>query len=308
MLSDPAWPGTYPVKPVHLIVAGPAGGGADLVARQIAVKLSESLGQQFVVDDRPGASGLIAGQATAAAAPDGYTFLLATISAICINPYLVRKPPYDPVRDLAPITLVATAGLMVTVNPELPVKTIGELIALAKSRPGQLNYASNGSGSLSHLSTELFAREAGITMTHVPYKGGPPAATDTVAGSTQVVITAVPTLIGHVRASRLRALAVTGRRRIPALPELPTVAESGVPGFEASQWFAAFAPKDTPAALVQRLYRELAKAADIAEVRAKLAQEGAELAVAGPDKLAELVRSDSSKWAKLIRELGVVLE
>src|ERR1700704_957042 len=244
--SDPAWSQGYPVKPIRLIVAGPAGGGNDVITRPIVQKLSESMGQQVIVDDRPGAGTLLAGQATAGAAPDGYTVLMGTISTLCISPYLVRKQPYDPIQDFTPITLVATAGLMVTVHPALPAKTIRELIGLARNRPGQLTYASNGAGSLSHLTTELFSRAAGIRMVHVPYKGGSPAAMDTIGGHPQLLVTAIPTLIAHVKASRLRALAVTGSRRSPALPDLPTVAESGLPDFESSQWYAAFAPKHMP--------------------------------------------------------------
>jgi tripartite-type tricarboxylate transporter receptor subunit TctC len=305
---DPSWSQAYPARPIRLIVAGPAGGGNDVITRPIAQKLSESMGQQVIVDNRPGAGTLLAGQATAGSAPDGYTVMMGTISTLCISPHLVRKKPYDPVLDFTPITLVATAGLMVAVHPALPAKTIGELIGLARSRPGQLTYASNGAGSLSHLTTELLSRAAGITMVHVPYKGGSPAALDTIGGYTQLVITGIPTLIAHVKTSRLRALAVTGSRRSPAMPDLPTVAESGLPGFESSQWYAAFAPKNTPAAIVERLWRELEKAADIPAVKGALSSEGAELAVTGPQRLGELVRADSAKWEKIIRESGIALD
>jgi len=308
MAGGPSWSQAYPVKTIRLIVAGPAGGGNDVITRPIAQKLSESMGQRVIVDNRPGAGTLLAGQATAAAAPDGYTVMMATISTLCISPHLVGKKPYDPVRDFAPVTLVATAGLMVAVHPSLPAKTTAELIALAKSRPGRLAYASNGAGSLSHLTTELFARAAGITMVHVPYKGGSPAAIDTMAGNTQLVITGIPTLIAHVKASRLRSIAVTGSRRSPAMPDVPTVAESGLPGFESSQWYAAFAPRDTPAPIIERLYRELEKAADIPAVRAALSLEGAELAVTGPRSLGQLVRADSAKWEKIIRESRIALD
>lgn len=305
---DPSWSQAYPVKPIRLIVAGPAGGGNDVITRPIAQKLSESMGQQVIVDNRPGAGTLLAGQATAGAAPDGYTVLMATISTLCISPHLVRKKPYDPVQDFTPITLVATAGLMVAVNPALPAKTIKELIVLARKRPGQLTYASNGAGSLSHLTTELFSRAAGIEMVHVPYKGGSLAAMDTIGGYTDLVISAIPTLIVHAKASRLRAIAVTGSRRSPVMPDLPTVAESGLASFESSQWYAAFAPKNTPAAIVERLYRELEKAADIPAVKAALSNEGAELAVTGPQRLGERVRADSAKWEKIIRESGIALD
>jgi tripartite-type tricarboxylate transporter receptor subunit TctC len=306
--SSLTWPQVYPAKPIRLIVAGPPGGGNDIITRPIAQRLSESMGQPVIVENRAGAGTLVAGQATVTAAPDGYTFLMATISTMCISPYLVKKRPYDPVQDFAPITLVATAGLMVTVHPPLPATTTRELIGLATSRPGQLLYASNGAGSLSHLTTEMFNRAAGITMVHVPYKGGTPAAIDTIAGQTQVVITAIPTLIAHVKSSRLRAIAVTSMRRSPAVPDIPTVAESGVPGFESSQWYAAFAPKNTPMPIVEKLYSELAKATDIAAVKAALSQEGAELTAAGPTQLGILVQADSAKWQKLVRDSRIVLD
>ena len=307
-VSAPSWPQVYPVKPIRLIVAGPPGGGNDVITRPIAQRLSEAMGQPVIVDNRAGAGTLVAGQATVASAPDGYTFLMATISTMCISPYLARKRPYDPVQDFTPITLVATAGLIVTVHPTLPAKTTRELIGLAKSRPGQLMYASNGAGSLSHLTTEMFSRAAGITMVHVPYKGGAPAAIDTIGGHTQVVITAIPTLIAHVKSSRLRAIAVTSIRRSPAVPDVPTVAEGGVLGFESSQWYAAFAPKNTPTPIVEKLYSELGKATDNAAVKAALSQEGAELTATGPKQLGILVQADSAKWQKLVRDSRVVLD
>ena len=305
--GESAWSQSYPIKPVRLIVAGPAAGGADVIVRPIAQKLSESLGQQFIVDNRPGAGTIISGQIAASSPPDGYTLLLATLSNVT-GPYLVKKLPYDPVQDFTPVTLVATSGLMVTVHPGLPVKTIRDLIGLAKARPKQLLYASNGKGSFSHLTTELLSREAGITMVHVPYKGGSPAVIDTVAGQTQLVITAIPTLIAQVRASRLRALAVTGGQRSTALPELPTVAESGLPDFESTQWFAVLAPKNTPASIVEKLYGEIRRAADNPAVKASLSQEGAELSVTGPQALAKRMVTDSAKWQKVIRESHLVVE
>jgi tripartite-type tricarboxylate transporter receptor subunit TctC len=289
-----------------MIVAGPAGGGADVIARPVAQKLSEWLGQQVLVDNRPGAGTLISGQVTAGAPPDGYTVLLATVSTICISPWLARKRPYDPAQDFVPISLVAIAPLMIAVHPSVPAKTTKELIGLAKARPNQLLYASNGSGSLSHLTSELFSRAAGVTMVHVPHKGGAPAAIDTIAGHTQLVITAVPTLIAQVRASRLRALAVTGTQRSAAVPELPTVAESALPGFEATQWYAAFAPKSTPDSIVDKLYAGLRTATEHSSVKGPLAQEGAELSVTGPDALARRVRVDVAKWQKVIRDASIV--
>ena len=298
----------YPAKPIRVINAGPAGGGADVIARPIAQKLSEAMGQQVVVDNRAGASGLIAGEITQAAPPDGYTLLFVTASGFSITPLLSRKPPYDPTRDFTPVSLVATAPLMVTVHPSLSAKSIRELIALAKARPGQLLYASNGQGSFSHLTTEMFSRAAGIAMTHVPYKGGTPAVIDTISGNVQLVITAVPTLMGQVKAGRLRALAVTSAKRSAALPDLPTVAEAGVPGFESVQWYGVFGPKNLPPAIVDQLYAELAKAVESTSVKTPLMQEGAELSVTGPQALAQFLATDVARWRKVLSGMNIVLE
>ena len=306
--GGPSWCQSYPVKPVRLIVGGPPGGGADVVMRPIAQKLSETLGQQVIVDNRPGAGSMIAAQLAAGSPPDGYTVLQASASGFSISPFLQKKLPYDPIHDFTPITLIATAPLMLTVHPSLPVRSVKDLISLARTKPGQLLYASNGKGSFSHLTTEMFARSAGIAIVHVPYKGGTPAVIDTVSGNVQIVITAVPTLITQVRAARLRPLAVTSVKRSSAVPELPTVAESGLQGFESVQWYAVLAPKQTPAAITDKLYGEIRKAAESPAVRAPLAQEGAEMAVNGPQALAEFLRTDIAKWQKIIRESKIVLE
>jgi len=276
--------------------------------RPIAQKLSETLGQQVIVDNRPGAGSMIAAQLAAGSPPDGYTVLQASASGFSISPFLQKKLPYDPIHDFTPITLIATAPLMLTVHPSLPVRSVKDLISLARTKPGQLLYASNGKGSFSHFTTEMFARSAGITIVHVPYKGGTPAVIDTVSGNVQIVITAVPTLITQVRAARLRPLAVTSVKRSSAVPELPTVAESGLQGFESVQWYAVLAPKQTPAAITDKLYGEIRKAAESPAVRAPLAQEGAEMAVNGPQALAEFLRTDIAKWQKIIRESKIVLE
>lgn len=306
--SNAAWGLAYPGKSIRVVLSGPPGGGLDVIARPIAQKLSESMEQQVVVDNRPGASGVIAGQITLTAPPDGYTVLFTTASGFSISPFLLKKRPYDPVQDFAPVTLVATAPLMVTVHPSLPVKSVRELITLAKAKPRSLLYASNGMGSLSHLTAEMFSSAAGITMLHVPYKGGTPAVIDTVSGQMQLVITAVPTLLPQVRASRLRALAVTSSKRSSAVPDLPTLAESGLPGFESAQWFGIFAPKNTPAAITEKLFNEIRKACESPSMKAALAQEGAELAVNGSQALAEFHRTDMAKWQKVIRQSNLVLE
>lgn len=304
----PGWCQTYPAKPIRLIVAGPAAGGADLIARPVAQKVGESFGQSLVVDNRAGAGGVVASQAVAASAADGYTLLLVTASGFSIAPFLLRKRPYDPVQDFAPVTMLATAPLLVTVHPSLPVRSIKQLVALAKTKPRQLLYASNGVGSFSHLTTELFAREAGIFMTHVPHKGGTPAVIDTVSGNVQLVITALPTLLTQVKAARLRALAVTSGDRSPAMPHLPTVAESGLHGFESVQWYGIFAPRNTQPSITDRLHVEFRKATDSPAIKAPLAQEGAELNVGGPVALRTFLRADVEKWQNVIRVSGVVLE
>jgi tripartite-type tricarboxylate transporter receptor subunit TctC len=298
----------YPSKPVRLVVGGPAGGGADIVMRPMAQRLTEQMGQQVVIDNRPGAGAIIAGQIVMATPADGYTLLQAAASGFAVSPFAQKRQPYDPERDFTPVTMVALAPLMITVNPALPVRSVKALVGLAKAKPNQLLYASNGQGSFSHLTTELFSGNTGIRMTHVPYKGGTPAVIDAVSGHVQVVITAVPTLLTQVRASRLRALAVTSAKRSSAIPELPTVSESGYPGFESVQWYAIFGPKALPAAITERLYNEIRKAAESPVLRAPLAQEGAELMVTGPQALADFLRADILKWRKVISESKIVLD
>lgn len=299
---------SYPTKPVRLVVGGPPGGGADIVMRPLAQRLTEQMGQQVVVDNRPGAGSIIAAQVVMAAPADGYTLLQASASGFAVSPFAQKKQPYDPERDFAPITMVAIAPMMIAVNPALPVRSVKDLVGLAKAKQNQLLYASNGQGSFSHLTTELFSRTTGIRMTHVPYKGGSPAVIDTVSGHVQLIITALPTLITQVKASRLRALAVTSAKRSSAVPELPTVSEAGYPGFESVQWYGIFAPKGTPPAIIERLYNEIRKAGESPALKAPLAQEGAELMVAGPQALSEFLRADIIKWRKVIKDSNIVLE
>lgn len=220
----------------------------------------------------------------------------------------LKKQPYDPERDFLPITMVATSPMMIAVHPALPVKSVKDLVGLAKAKQNQLFYASNGQLSFSHLTTEFFSHATAIRMTHVPYKGGTPAVIDTVSGHVQLIITALPTLITQVKASRLRAIAVTSAKRSSAIPELPTVAESGYSGFESVQWYGIFAPKGTPTAITERLFSELRKAGESPALKAPLAQEGAELAVSGPQAMAGFLRADITKWRKVIKDSNIVLE
>ena len=299
---------TYPVKPVRLIVGGAPAAGGDLIMRPIAQRLTESTGQQFIIDNRPGAGSIVAGQIAAAAPADGYTILQGSASGFSIAPFLAKKRPYDPLRDFTPITMIARAPLLVAVNPALPVKSVKDLVALAKAKPGTLLYGSNGMASFSHLTAELFCRTTGVSMTHVPYKGGAPAAMDAVAGNVQLVITSVPTLLAQVKSGRLRALAITSSKRSATLAEIPTVAESGFPGFESVQWYGVFAPKGTPRAIVEKLHAEIRAAVDTPRFKQSLTAEGAEAAVDGPDALADFHRADVARWSKIIRELNIVLE
>jgi tripartite-type tricarboxylate transporter receptor subunit TctC len=293
---------------VRLISSGSAGGGADILVRPIVHKLSEAFGQQVVVDNRGGAGGVLAAQAVLAAAPDGYTMFFANAINMSIAPAVRSRLPFDPMKDFSPVTRVATTPLMIAVHPSLPAKSVKELIAFAKVRPKQVLCASNGEGTIQHLTIEMFNRAANIVCLHVPYKGGTPAVIDTVAGQTQVVITAVPTLLAQVRASRLRALAVTSRERISTLREVPTVAESGFTDFEAVQWYGFFGHARTPVAVIERWSSEVRKAIESPSVRTGMMHEGAEPAADGPQALAEFHRADIAKWQKVVRESRIVLE
>lgn len=298
----------YPVKPVRVVTGGPPGGGADVIARPFAQRLTGQMGQQVMVDNRPGAGSLIAAQIARTAPADGYTLYQASGSAFTVAPFVLKNQPYDPERDFVPVTLLATAPMMITVNPALPVRSVKELVGLARTKQNQLLYASNGQGSFSHLTTEYFSRTTGVRMTHVPYKGGAPAVIDTVSGNVQLIFTALPTVVGQIKAARLRAIAVTSAKRSSAFPGLPTVAEAGYAGFESAQWWGIFAPYGTPTAITDRLFNEFRKASDSPALKAPLAQEGAELMVTGPQSLAELLRTEIAKWRKVIRDSNIVLE
>lgn len=297
---------TYPAKPARIIVPFPPGGGTDIMARTVAEKLATALGQQFIVDNRSGAGGTLGTELAAKAAPDGYTLLVNSSSPLVIGPNLVRKPPYDPLRDLTCVALIGAAPNVLVVHPSVPARSVKELVALAKRRPGELVYASNGAGTLSHLTGELFKLQGGIDMLHVPYKGGPPAVTDTVAGHTSVLFAAFPTVAVQTRAGRLRALAVSSAKRVAAAPELPTVAET-LPGFESSQWWGMFAPAGVPADTVKRLNTEMQKILALADVRKRLAADSAEPIGGRPENCERFLRTDVEKWRKVIAEAGLSL-
>ena len=309
--AGPVWCQPYPVKPVRLIIAGLPGTAPDVIARLMQPHVSESLRQSLIIDNRGGGAGLLGAQIVATAPSDGYTMLLIGGAGLTIVPFLTKKRPYDPLRDFTPVTLVTIAPLVIACHPSLPVKSVQELIGLATAKPKELLFASPGVGSIHHLAIEMFNRAAGVTMVHVPYKGGPPAVLDAIGGRVHLVVTTVIPSQVHVKAAKLRALAVTSTKRVSVYPDVPTVSESGLQGFEALQWFAMFAPRDTPAAIRERLFGEVRKAVEIPSVASVLAQEGQELAVNGPQALAEFQRTEIAKWQKIIlhlRESGTVLE
>ena len=297
----------YPNKPLRFVVGYPAGGATDIIARLVAQKLTGSLGQQVLVDNRPGAGGIIGSDIVAKATPDGYTIVLVTTSH-GVNPSLYRKLPYDTAKDFAPITQVASLQLVLVVNPSLPVRSVKELIALAKAKPGQLNYGSSGSGQSLHLAAELFKTLAGVDIVHVPYKGAAPARTDLLAGQVQMMFESMIGVLPVVKSGRLRALAVSGARRSPATPDIPTMAEAGVPGYEASGWVGILAPAGTPKAIVTRLNREVVNVLNRADVRELFANRGAEPVGSTPEQFGDFTKAQFAKWAKVVKASGARID
>ena len=294
----------YPSKPVKVIVALAAGSGADIVARIVTAKLAESLGQQFVIENRGGAGGNIGVEAAARTAPDGYT-LLTIAAGQAINPALYPKLNYNLEKDFEPIGLMAFAPLILVVHPSLPVNSVRELIDFAKARPGKLDYASSGNGSSPHLAAEMFKAQAGVNIVHVPYKGSPQAVTDLIAGEVSLVLLAPSSVMPYVRSGRLRALAVCGRQRSAMAPGLPTMAEAGLPGFEAGTWTALLAPAGTSPDIVTRLNRELANIVRAPDVRDRLAAQGFDAVSSTPAEFAAYLRSEIAKWGKVVKATGV---
>src|SRR5688572_19183587 len=301
--AECAWAQAYPARPVRLIIGGLPGTAPDIIARIIHPTISESLGQPLILDNRGGGAGLLGAQMTATAPPDGYSMLIVGGGSLVIVPYLTKTPPYDPVADFTPVTLVTLAPLVLACNPALPVKTVQELISLSKAKPKDLLYGTPGVGGIHHLTVEMLNRAAGINLMHVPYKGGPPAVIDAIAGRVQLVITTVIPSAPHIKAARLRAIAVTSAKRTSVYPDVPTVAESGLKGFESHQWFGIFTPRNTPAPIREKLYTEVRKGMEKPDAKAILAQEGQEIAVNGPQALAEFRRTETAKWQKVIAQL-----
>ncbi len=299
---------TYPAKAIRMIVPFPPGGTTDILARVAGQKITEATGQQVIVDNRSGAGGNIGTEIAAKAPPDGYTLLAAPGSTLTIHPSLYSKLPFDTLKDFAPITIIAAVPNLLVVHPSLPVKNVKELIALAKARSGQLNYASTGAGQSTHLSMELFKVTAGIDMTHIPYKGSSPALTDLLAGQVPVMFDNMPSCLPHVKANKLRALGVSTLKRSPALPALPTIAESGLPGFEVSVWFGILAPAGTPRDIVSSLNSVIGKALASPDMRERLAGQGAEPIGNTPEEFTAQMRRDLVKWAKVVKDAGIKLD
>ena len=299
----PAAAQQYPSRPVRLIVPLAAGGGMDTVARGIALKLTDSLGQTVVVDNRGGGGGSIGAELVAAAAPDGYTLIMMSATSV-IHP-MMYKARYETLRDFAPVSQVTTQPYVIVLNSGVPVSSVKELISYAKANPDKLNYASSGNGSLIHLATELFRITTGTRMVHIPYKGIGAAYPDLIAGNIQLILASIISAQPHVKAQRIRALAVTGPKRASSSPELPTVAEAGVPGYAVTQWYAIFAPAGAPKAVVDRLHREIIKVLQLPEVTARLTADGAESVGSTPQQLAAHVKAERDKWARVIKQTGI---
>jgi tripartite-type tricarboxylate transporter receptor subunit TctC len=298
----------YPTKPIRVVVPFPPGGGTDIIAREVTQKIAANTGWSIVIDNKPGSGGNLGIDSVAKSPADGYNIGLGQTSNLAINPTLYGKMPYDSVKDLAPIGLVASAALVLVVGADSPLKTLADLLAAAKANPGVVNYATSGNGTVAHLSGELLQRSANIKLTHIPYKGASQAATDVIGGRVQVYISSVPTLIGQIRSGKMRALAVTSTKRVDDLPDVPTVAESGFRGFDAVTWFGFVAPTGVDKDIITRLNAELAKALQAPDVRKKLGDQGADVLGGPPDQLGKLVRDDLARWAPIIKASGAKLD
>jgi tripartite-type tricarboxylate transporter receptor subunit TctC len=297
----------YPTKPIRLIVPFAPGGSNDIMARIAAQKFSESLGQQVIVDNRPGASGIVGTELAAKAPPDGYTLLMMSLT-LTVNPSLYRKLPYDTTKDLVPVSLIASAPLMLVVNPSLPVKSVKDLIAHAKANPGKLNFGSGGRGTTPHLAGEMLKAMAGLQMTHVPYKGGGPALADLVGGQIQLMLENIPSTLPFAKAGKLRALAVSGKKRSPLVPELPTLDESGLEGYEIVGWNGLFFPAGTASAQVKVIHAQTVKMLAQPDVKERLAALGAEGVGNSPAEFAAFIRAEIAKWARIVQQAGLKAE
>jgi tripartite-type tricarboxylate transporter receptor subunit TctC len=299
---------TYPSRPIKIVVPFPPGGATDILGRIVGQKLQETWGQPVVIDNRPGAAGNVGMGQVAKATPDGYTLVMGTAPTHAINRHLYAKLPFDPEKDFAPVTLVAAVPNILVVTPSLPATSVKELIALAKSQPGRLNFGSSGSGATHHLNGELFKIMTGVDMVHVPYKGSAPALADLMGGQIQLMFDNMPSALPQVKAGKLRALAVTSAKRSPAAPDVPTMAEAGVPGFEATAWFALFAPAGTPGDIVTQLNTTIAKHLTAPDMRDRLLTMGGEFNPMTPEQFAAFIRAESVKWGEVVKKSGARID
>jgi tripartite-type tricarboxylate transporter receptor subunit TctC len=297
----------FPHKPIRIVIPYPPGGGTDIVMRAVGPRLSERLGQPVVIDNRGGATGTIGSEAVAHAAPDGYTLLAHTNAGITVLPHLNKALPYDPLRDFAPVTLAASSPYVLVVHPKLAANSVAQLVALAKARPGELNYASSGNGASTHLAGLLFCQMAGVKMVHIPYKGSGPATTELIAGQVQWRFSSIPPVLPHIRTARLRALAVTSAKRFSLLPDVPTVADT-LPGFEVDSWYGVFAPAGTPPAIIRKLNAEFAAALHMPDVKALLATDGSEVVASSPERFGAIIRAEFARWAPVVKESGARID
>ena len=299
---------SYPVKPIRLIVPYPPGGATDIFGRILGARLGELLGQQVVPEQRAGAAGVLGAEAAARAAPDGYTLVVGQASNLAINQHLMSKLPYDPVKDFAPITLIATSPNLLVVHPSLPARSVNDLVALAKARPGSINYASAGNGSPGHLAAEYFKKLAKIDIVHIPYKGATPALTDVIAGQASLYFTSPIAAQPYVQSGRLRQLAVTSAQRFPPLPDVPTVAESGLRDYEIVSWWGLLAPAGVPREIIARVHAEAVKALNTAEMKERLAGQGAMVVTNTPEQFAAYIKSEIANWGRIVAVSGARMD
>lgn len=303
-LSAGALAQAWPAKPIRIVVPFPAGGGTDTIARETSQRVAAATGWTFVIDNKPGAGGNLGVDAVAKSPADGYTIVIGQTSNLAINPTLYARMPYDSQKDLAPIVLLANAPLVMVTGMTTPLKTLDEAVSTAKARPGALNFASPGNGTVAHLTSVLFQKAAGIQTQHIPYKGAAQALTDVISGSVELYMSSVPTLIGQIRNQKLRPLAVTSAKRVDDLPDVPTINESGYSGFDAVTWFGLLAPTGTPGDVIARLNAEFNKALQNPELRKRLGDEGADAAGGTPEQFAALIKDDIPRWGKVVKESG----
>ena len=298
----------YPVKPVRWVVPFPPGGSADIMGRMIGQDLAKTLGQQVVIENRAGASAIVGSEYVAKSPADGYTLLQANVSQMTIHPSLYPRLPYDPLKDFAPVTVLGIVTSVMVTTPSLPVASVRDLVALAKKRPGQLNFTSSGAGSSTHLTGELLKQRAGIAMTHINYKGSGPALTDVMAGFVEIMFENLPSALPFINANKLKVLAVTGKDRSPVVKSVPTLAESGFPGFDMVSWQALVAPAGTPRAVVDRLNAEVAKVLKTPDMKEKMTGLGTDIVANSPEQFAQYLREETAKWSKIVRDAGIKLE